>query len=426
MHKIVLSGLLIVGLIGLFLGPIGAAQQSTQPAQIQEKTVLNFWGWARPDKDYAGVVKAFEAAYPNIHIVIRAIKATEYNTVLTTALQGGVGPDVFMSRINPMPSQFAKAGFVEPLDKLVPLLAYYEKRYLASVSYQGRPYAVPSTLVTDNIIYNKEIFDHYSISEPKTWKDFIDICKTLKANGVTPISMYSEGWAVSSVYFPDIAATMVDDTWAQELVGGKASFTDPEFVKVLELGASLKPYFIKGWEALTYADAAQLFAHGKAAMIFDADWGTTMYPQLNPELKLGTFLCPPIKENGHRRIYWRVDGGWSFNARLSGKKREAAILFLNFLGSSVGGEILARDHGMPSLSPGFTGMLTNPLLRKLIAYTKEEGVPVPFLRGGPLDWYAPTVSSLMSQYGPQVLLGTLSPEKAAAQIQSGVESQQRK
>lgn len=50
-------------------------------------------------------------------------------------------------------------------------------------------YTLPLEYHVEMTWYNKEIFDKYGLSVPKTMDEWLDVCKTLKENGVTPISV---------------------------------------------------------------------------------------------------------------------------------------------------------------------------------------------------------------------------------------------
>ena len=42
---------------------------------------------------------------------------------------------------------------------------------------------------------NKTVFDQYGLKEPETFDEFLQLCETLKSNGVTPIALKSDSWA---------------------------------------------------------------------------------------------------------------------------------------------------------------------------------------------------------------------------------------
>ncbi|WP_407802962.1 extracellular solute-binding protein, partial [Staphylococcus aureus] len=62
-------------------------------------TELTFWTWRQEDKaEYEKFFDDFTKANPDITIRFEAFEATSYNTVLSTALAGGKGPDLMMTR----------------------------------------------------------------------------------------------------------------------------------------------------------------------------------------------------------------------------------------------------------------------------------------------------------------------------------------
>ena len=56
-------------------------------------------------------------------------------------------------------------------------------------SYNGKQYAAPTVLLV-GLFYRKDLFHKVGIAdEPKTWDQFLDACKRLKAAGITPIAV---------------------------------------------------------------------------------------------------------------------------------------------------------------------------------------------------------------------------------------------
>ncbi len=68
----------------------------TVSSAFAQKTTINFWTWRPEDVEtYDKLIAIFEKANPGITVVQTANKSTEYNTILSAALSGGSGPDVF-------------------------------------------------------------------------------------------------------------------------------------------------------------------------------------------------------------------------------------------------------------------------------------------------------------------------------------------
>lgn len=94
-------------------------------------------------------------------------------------------------------------------------------------TYIGKTYGVGAVQATSGILYNKQLFAKYHLSEPKTWNDFLRICRTLRANGVTPIGVggsdlwHMEYW-VNHFFRVDVLSG--NENWLQDCAVGRASW----------------------------------------------------------------------------------------------------------------------------------------------------------------------------------------------------------
>ena len=341
-------------------------------------------------------------------------KAEEYNTILTNALQGGAGPAVFLTRINPMPAQFGQAGLSPVLNDLVPALAAYDPAALAGLSDEkGNVYAVPYAAVAYPVYYNVDVFSAHGLSVPTTWEEFLGVCQTLKDTGIAAISMYHAGWAFTEILHPAVAAAFLSEGWLEALEAGQVNYDSPEFAATFEAIAQLVPYLIDGWEGMTYGDARAAFANGDAAMIFDGNWSVPTFRSLNPDLNFDVFVLP----GPAGKMYWRLDGGWGMNAALEGAAKDAAIAFLNYVASPYANEILARDLGTLPAAPGIRMAQADPLSRKISELRVAHGVEIMYGIGGQVALEYSGFYGALGTATEGVLLGTLTPEEAARMVE---------
>ena len=152
------------------LGAALGAMLVAAPALAQD---LTFWSWRQEDRAaYEQFIDTFEAANPGITVKFETFEAANYNTILSTALAGGTGPDVMMVRAYGGLENVASAGYLEPLStETVPALADFNPAAIAAETMRsdGQIYAVPFASQTQFVIYNKAIFDANGIAEPQTW-----------------------------------------------------------------------------------------------------------------------------------------------------------------------------------------------------------------------------------------------------------------
>ena len=81
--------------------------------------------------------------------------------------------------------------------------------------------------------YRKDLFEKAGIkSEPKTWDEFLDACKKLKASGVAPIAVAArDSWTLAA-WFDYLDLRINGNAFHQKLMAGEIPYTDPRVKKV--------------------------------------------------------------------------------------------------------------------------------------------------------------------------------------------------
>lgn len=97
--------------------------------------------------------------------------------------------------------EYSKSGYLADISSLSNEKDYENTLYPICISYgsyNGKLYGVGDMPMTMEWFYNKDIFEKYNLSEPKNFDNLKSICKTLKSNGVIPISLGGmDGWTTS-------------------------------------------------------------------------------------------------------------------------------------------------------------------------------------------------------------------------------------
>lgn len=357
--------------IGLGLAAVLVAA----PALAQE---LTFWSWRQEDRaQYEQFIDTFEAANPGITIKFETFEAANYNTILATALAGGTGPDLMMVRAYGGLETIAAPGYLEPIStETVPALADFAPSALAAETMRsdGKIYAVPFASQTQLVIYNKKIFDEQGISEPQTWDELIAAAEKLKAAGIIPIANgTATAWQNETVLF-DFTSSIMGKGFYEDLIAGKADFTDARFVEALAKLKEISAYFPDGFIGLDYPSAQQLFSSGMAAMFGGGSYELATFKSQNPDIELGVFAAPGKTAEDEKLVAIYYDGGYAANA--SGKNKEAALKFLNYLASKEFGQAFANTLNNISTVPGVT--FDNPLLQE-VADLNKSSIPYLFL-----------------------------------------------
>ena len=119
------------------------------------QTTLSFWSWRTEDvAAYEKFIAAFHAENPDIDVTFTPYLNTEYNTIVSTALQGGGGPDIVHLRAYGGMEPLAQAGLLVRLDDKVPALAGFDPGILLGATNRadGGVYGVPFALQTIQVL----------------------------------------------------------------------------------------------------------------------------------------------------------------------------------------------------------------------------------------------------------------------------------
>lgn len=200
-----------------------------------------------------------------------------YDQNLRTSMLAGAGPDLVQTAGPSYVQEFAKEGYLLSLDDYARQYGWDKTIFpmmqqLGSVD--GKLYALPKTYESMVVFYNKTLFDKNGWSIPKTWGEYVELCKAIKAKGITPIVAGNANWRPTNehhvtIFFNHLAGP---DNIAAALKGEK-KWTDPVFVNATrELQRFYNEYFTPDYFSYTDEDCLTILAAGEAAMYPSGTW----------------------------------------------------------------------------------------------------------------------------------------------------------
>ncbi len=385
------------------------------PALAQD---ITFWSWRQEDRAaYETFIDTFEAANPGITVKFEAFEAANYNTILSTALAGGTGPDVMMVRAYGGLENVANAGYLEAISaESVPALAEFAEPALAAETLRadGKIYAVPFASQTQLVIYNKAIFDANGLSEPQTWDELVAASQTLKDAGVIPFANgTATAWQNETVTF-GLGSSLMGKDFYNELMAGTTDFTDARFTDALaDVAAVAKDYFPDGFIGLDYPSAQQLFASGMAGMFVGGSYELATFKGLNPDIEMGVFAAPGKDAADDKLVGLYFDGGYAANATSANK--DAAIKFLNYLASVEFGQAFADQLRNISTVPGVS--FDDPLLAEVNELNKSS---IPYLMLAHFRYGEPSGSVLIQGEMQKLFAGETDPAAIGTALTEGL------
>ncbi len=420
--KVMLIGIGILAAAMAFAA--GAKDEgSTTPvatAAPVEQVTINFWTWRPEDvESYNKLIATFEGQNPGVKVVQTAHKNTEYNTILSAALSGGSGPDVFQSRAYGGLETFAQSGYMEPLETWVPELKDFSaaSRLGASSIKDSKIYGVPFASQTLFVYYNQAMYDKLGLKVPQTWDQFIANLQAMKAAGVLPLANGGkDGWTLE-VLLGALAPNFYGaNDFYNAVVKGQTNFQDPRFIEAIKKLGELTPYMPELFMGTSYTDMQTSFINEQAGHFIGGSFEAGYFSKQNPELKFDFFPGPAAKAGAPNYVSTYADGNFSMNSASAHK--EAAAKLLRFFASKTTGNMFISELKQVSAVPG-VDTSSSPFIAKVLQVQKYN-TPYVFLVG--FRYQQPTGSVLAQAALQGMMAGKLSAEEVCKQIQDGIAS----
>ncbi len=382
------------------------------------QTTLEFWSWRTEDvAAYEAFIAEFEAANPDIEVNFTPYLNTEYNTIVSTALQGGGGPDIVHLRAYGGMEPLAQAGLLVRLDDKVDALADFDPGILLGATNRadGGVYGVPFALQTVQVLYNEAMFERLGLEEPTTWDEFLAVGDALQASGVNALANGAKDpWTLETL-FGAVAPTFYGcDAFFEEITAGDTDFTDPRFAAALERMVALRPYLATDYMGVGYTDMQTLFAFEQAGMLVGGSYELGNMAQLNPDLSIGSFAVPADDAATDTCMSFYVDGSYGINA--NSEHQDAALKFIEFLASQEFGQMFTEELQQISAVPGTEP--TSEALSEMVAMMNEQGTPYLMLTA--FRFGTPSGSTLLQNEMQAVMAGDKTVDEAVTNIQRGV------
>ncbi|NIX76384.1 extracellular solute-binding protein [Microvirga terricola] len=386
-------------------------------AAAMAKTELTFWSWRQEDKAfYQDIIKKFEAKEPEISVKFETYAPENYQTILSTALAAGRGPDVIQVRAYGNLETIATPGYLLALDKQsVPELANFPDSALAAetVRADGKVYAVPFATQTMLVVYNKKIFKDAGVNPPQTWDELVALTQALKAKNITPFANGTATAWQNETIVAALLSSQLGKQFEDDIVSGKANFTDARFVNALAKLKDISANFSPNFTGVDYPSSQQLFVAGRAAMFAGGSFEVANFKSQNPSLDLGVFASPVAKAGDERLIARYYDGGYAVNAKSD--KKDAAVKFIRFLATPDYGT--AFTNQLKNLSPIKGIKIEDPITQDVAKLADNSMSYLMLVR---FRYQEPSGSVLLQSNVQKMLAGQQTPEQAAAEINKGI------
>ncbi|NCC13133.1 MAG: extracellular solute-binding protein [Spirochaetia bacterium] len=325
--------LFVVMAVLLAFSPLFAAGQQEQAAGPVTLNVLFY----SPElaEQYNDMVAAYKAE-TGVTLDITVLQ-TDYRSVLTSRLNSGDVPDIFMSSAYADNSTYKDYVYDLTNEDFIKKI---EPSALQGVIVDGKVLGYPFLVQSHSFIYNKKVFADNGITTlPKTLADFEAVSKKLQANGVQPFATgFKEFWVLPQTAWQAIANVPAEnyggyENFVAKLNAGELKFKDiPQMSQVFDLLDLIKKYGGPKPNESDFNDQTSSLATGKVAMIHQGNWAEDSIRKTNPEVEIG-FLVGPIGNNAATAGIM-FDSNQTIRIAKDGKNLDAALDWLRWLTTS--------------------------------------------------------------------------------------------
>ncbi|HNW86910.1 MAG TPA: extracellular solute-binding protein [Candidatus Limiplasma sp.] len=353
MKKGIISKFLSAALTTSLLVGCGAALTTACAEADQTPVTITYYTWVQSaDGAYPqNMIDGFEAKYPWITVDFQMGSNTggEYSETQSIKLLAGDGIDV--TTIKPSDyQQYIDAGYLEDITGS-DFLSAYNAAALDAVTSNGKVYGIPFAEDVVGVVYNKTMFDKNGWTVPTNREEYLKLCDTIAATGVTPtVQGIKDTWTTGQeamIFMQDLYAQHPD--LFKNINEGTASYTDADVVAALQ---EMQDFFSsnavsKEAAGLTYDQATTYFATEKAAMMTHGEWIMGPINLAEPEFEVGVFPLPTNKAG--EAHYGAAEVGQYQAIVASSQHKDAAKLFLSYISSAEGAQYFADT--MANMTP---------------------------------------------------------------------------
>ncbi|MBE9563370.1 MAG: extracellular solute-binding protein, partial [Proteobacteria bacterium] len=399
------------------------SSEEIKPVVKEEQiTTLVLNGWEIDAiKEVNKVLDDFHLEHPEIHIKYIPIVWDKYASTIESQLDIGKGGDLLFLDSFSSSSIWFKKSFLEPLNNMPVIRNNFSADILeAWKTEKNGLYGTPFLAISGAVYYNIDIFKELKLEIPKTWEELLKIAQTIKDAGYIPFANGTEdNWSLNETVFLNLAPNFIGGREGRlEYLAGNRCFNDENTVALFKALADLKTFLPPKPETVTYYDSQNFFQHDKnAAMWMNNSYGVLFIGEDTPDFNWSTFAFPPLKGQP-RYIAFHTEVGIGINA--NSKNKEQARIFVEWLSTPQAAESIANKmpgyFPMHKQSPKINNEHANNIL-SIVNSAKGTDVrwPLPMIDKGLPNGY-----SLMNENSKAVILGKLTPQQAADNLQKGL------
>ena len=253
-----------------------------------------------PRAAFEEIVAKFQAANPDIDVQMNTTEHEAFKTAIRTILAADKGPDVATWFAGNRMAGFVEDGLFGDISDVWAQegLASSMASTMPSVTFDGKQYALPYSYYQWGVYYRKDIYDANGISVPKTYDEFLDNCKKLKANGIASVAIGTKYLWTAAGWFDYLNLRTNGLDYHIDLMLGKTKYTDEGVVNTFKnwTRAVDAGCFMDDHQNYSWQEAQAPLINGEAASYLIGNFIVPNLPE-ETQSQLDFYQFPPIDPN---------------------------------------------------------------------------------------------------------------------------------
>jgi ABC-type glycerol-3-phosphate transport system substrate-binding protein len=360
------------------------------------------------------VIKAYQAARPEVTIEASYANDTQFATQIKAQLAGSNPPDVLLSL--PGTGAATSVGALAKVGALAdasdePWVADIPESQKSEASYDGKTYMFPLGYDPMGIVYDAKVWQKEGMTPPETFSDLLASCKTWRDKGYQPIAVgMKESFVPQFITYALIASTVYRETpdFDEQQAAGDATFSESGWKEALDIYVDVENAgcFNDGYQGNSYEEMLDMVTSGKAAMTVTVSASMGAMREANPEAEI---TMAPFPTTDTPEDNWVAAGTFAgFTVTENAKNKATAFDFLRFVNTPEQAAKYATASG--AIPPGDNP--DAPGLEAVIEVINDD-------RTGPYPdhfWPNPDVQATHNAVVQQIFTGQASIEDALKQM----------
>lgn len=404
-------GVLVLAFVLVLLGVLPGLKSSNPDPKLRTAT-LNLWTVGDSSRAYENIVNDFKTDYPNVKVEIRTFPdQAGYEKNILNALAGGQGPDIFMVPNGALARDLPKLTAL-PAEKLS--ISSFNQLFPQIASedfvYQNQIYALPLTIDTLAMYYNRDLFNAAGLPLPPiTWEEFQSAVPQLTKFDANR-NIVQAGAAIGG---SNQSISRASDILLLTMLQKGTPFSNDSltaFNFYLDFANARQPQYT--WND-SFARDRQAFASEKTAIIFDYAEARPLISAANINLNFAVAAAPQFSNQNKPATIAKY---WGYSVSRQSKEVQLAWDFIiNMTTKETNAESYTASVQKPPALNSLITELNND--SEWQVFTRQTLIAKFWPQSDPL-----AVSQIFSKAISNVLAGRANPSQALQQAKSEYDS----